>query len=184
VALRIEKTVQVNEPMERVWAFLSDPRKVATCVPGAQITEQVDEKTYKGTISVKVGPAVSEYSGELQILRIDPENHEIELLGKGRDVRGRGSASMKMTGKLRVVDEGITEMTSVSEVNLVGIVAQMGARVITEVSNVMFAQFTKNLQARLQQPEGTPDAQGAEVKPVKATSVAWEAGKRLFRRDG
>jgi carbon monoxide dehydrogenase subunit G len=170
--------------MEKVWAFLSDPRKVATCVPGAQITEQVDEKTYKGTISVKVGPAVSEYSGELQILRIDPENHEIELLGKGRDVRGRGSASMKMTGKLRVVEEGITEMTSVSEVNLVGIVAQMGARVITEVSNVMFGQFTKNLQARLQQPEGTPDAQGAEVKPVKATSVAWEAGKRLFRRDG
>jgi carbon monoxide dehydrogenase subunit G len=183
VALRIEKTVQVNEPMEKVWAFLSDPRKVATCVPGAQITEQVDEKTYKGTISVKVGPAVSEYSGELQILRIDPENHEIELLGKGRDVRGRGSASMKMTGKLRVVEEGITEMTSVSEVNLVGIVAQMGARVVTEVSNVMFGQFTKNLQARLQQPEGTPDAQGADVKPVKATSVAWEAGKRLFRRD-
>jgi uncharacterized spore protein YtfJ len=89
-----------------------------------------------------------------------------------------------MTGKLRIVDEGITEMTSVSEVNLVGIVAQMGARVVTEVSNVMFGQFTKNLQARLQQPEGTPDASGAEVKPVKATSVAWEAGKRLFRRDG
>ena len=183
MALRIEKTVQVSEPIEKVWAFLSDPRKVATCVPGAKITEQVDEKTYKGTISVKVGPTVSEYSGELQILRIDPENHEIELLGKGRDVRGRGSASMKMTGKLSVVDGGITEMTSVSEVNLVGIVAQMGARVITEVSNVMFGQFTKNLQARLQQPEGTPDAPGAEVKPVKATSVAWEAGKRLFRRD-
>lgn len=184
MALRIEKTVQVSEPIEKVWAFLSDPRKVATCVPGAKITEQVDEKTYKGTISVKVGPALSEYSGELQILRIDPENHEIELLGKGRDVRGRGSASMKMTGKLRVVDGGSTEMTSVSEVNLVGIVAQMGARVITEVSNVMFGQFTKNLQARLQQPEGTPDAPGAEVKPVQATSVAWEAGKRLFRRDG
>ena len=184
MALRIEKTVQVGEPIEKVWAFLSDPRKVATCVPGAKITEQVDEKTYKGSISVKVGPAVSEYSGELQILRIDPENHEIELLGKGRDVRGRGSASMKMTGTLRVVEGGVTEITSASEVNLVGLVAQMGARVITEVSNVMFGQFTKNLQARLQQPEGTPDAPGAEVKPVQATSIAWEAGKKLFRRDG
>ena len=182
--MRIEKTVQVSEPIEKVWAFLTDPRKVASCVPGAKITDQVDEKTYKGTITVKVGPAVSEYSGELQFLRIDPENREIELLGKGQDVRGRGSASMKMTGKLRVVDGGKTEMTSVSEVNLVGIVAQMGARVITEISNVMFGQFTKNLQARLQQPEGTPDASGAEVKPVQATSIAWEAGKKLFRRDG
>ena len=183
MALRFEKTVQISEPIEKVWAFLSDPRKVAPCVPGAKINDQADEKTYKGTISVKVGPAVSDYSGELQILRIDPENHEIELLGKGQDVRGRGSASMKMTGKLRVVDGGITEMTSVSEVNLIGIVAQMGARVITEVSNVMFGQFTKNLQARLQQPEGASDAPGGEVLPVKATSVAWEAGKRLFRRD-
>lgn len=183
MALRIEKTVQISEPIEKVWAFLSDPRKVATCVPGAKITDQVDEKTYKGTISVKVGPAVSDYSGELQILRIDPDNHEIELLGKGQDVRGRGSASMKMTGKLRVVDGGITEMTSASEVNLVGIVAQMGARVITEVSNVMFGQFTKNLQAKLQQPEGASELPSPEVKPVKATSVAWEAGKRLFHRD-
>ena len=183
MALRIEKTVQVSEPIEKVWAFLTDPRQVATCVPGAKITEQVDENTYKGTITVKLGPAVSEYSGELQILRISPENYEIELLGKGQDVRGRGSASMKMTGKLRVVDEGKTEMTSVSEVNLVGIVAQMGARVITEVSNVMFGQFTKNLQARLQQPEGAPDDPGTPVKPLKATSVAWEAGKKLFRRD-
>jgi carbon monoxide dehydrogenase subunit G len=183
VALRIEKTVQVSEPIEKVWAFLTDPRKVATCVPGAKISEQVDEKTYKGTITVKVGPAVSEYSGELQILRIDPENRELELLGKGQDVHGRGSASMKMTGKLRVVDSGKTEITSVSEVNLVGIVAQMGARVITEVSNVLFTQFTRNLQAALQQPEGAPDDPGAPVKPVKATTVAWEAGKRLFRRD-
>jgi carbon monoxide dehydrogenase subunit G len=183
VALRIEKTFQISGPIEKVWAFLSDPRRVAPCVPGAKITDQLDEKTYKGTISVKVGPAVSDYSGELQILRIDCENYEIELLGKGQDVRGRGSASMKMTGKLRVVDGGKTEMTSVSEVNLVGIVAQMGARVITEVSNVMFGQFTINLLARLQQPEGASDAPGAEFKPVKATSVAWEAGKRLFRRE-
>ena len=183
MALRVEKTIQVSEPIEKVWAFLTDPRKVATCVPGAKITEQVDEKTYKGTITVKVGPAVSEYSGELEILRIDPQNYEIELLGKGQDVHGRGSASMKMTGKLRVVDDGKTEMTSVSEVNLVGIVAQMGARVITEVSNVMFGQFTKNLEARLQQPEAAPDDPGTPVKPLQATSVAWEAGKKLFRRD-
>ena len=56
MALNIDKTFEVPEPLEKVWAFLSDPRKVATCVPGAQITDQVDEKTYKVTIKVKVGP--------------------------------------------------------------------------------------------------------------------------------
>ena len=115
MALQISKTFQVNEPVEKVWSFLSDPMQVAACVPGAQITEKVDDQTYKGAISVKVGPSVTDYKGEVQIVRLDNENHEIEILGKGRDVRGRGSASMKMTGKLRALDNGGTEVISTSE---------------------------------------------------------------------
>jgi uncharacterized protein len=184
MALKIEKSFEVEQPVEKVWAFLRDPRKVATCVPGAQITDQVDEKTYKGTIKVKVGPSVTDYNGEVEIVRLDPQNHEIEILGKGRDVRGRGSASMKMTGKLRVLDHGGTEVTSVSEIGVVGILAQMGSRVITEVSNVMFGEFVNRFQAQLQQPAGvgeSPQAASPDVEPIKATTVAWEAAKSLFR---
>jgi uncharacterized protein len=183
MALKIEKTFEVQEPVEKVWAFLSDPRKVAMCVPGAQITDQVDEKTYKGAIKVKVGPSVTDYNGEVQIVRLDKENHEIEILGKGQDVRGRGSASMRMTGKLRALDSGSTEVTSVSEITVVGILAQMGSRVITEVSNIMFGEFVKNFQARLQQPADDPTERvgGAEVTPIKATELAWQATKGLFR---
>jgi uncharacterized protein len=179
MAMQIEKTFQVKEPIEQVWALLSDPRRVATCVPGAKITEQVDEKTYKGAISVKVGPSATDYKGELEIVRLDPEKHELEILGKGQDVRGRGSASMKMTGKLRSLEDGGTEVTSVSEVNVVGILAQMGSRVISEVSNIMFGQFIKNFQAQLQQPADTP---AAEAKPVSAASLAWAAAKGAFHR--
>src|ERR1700751_4166403 len=180
MALKIEKTFVVQEPVEKVWALLSDPRQVASCVPGAQITEQVDDKTYRGAIKMKVGPSVTDYTGEVQILRLDPQNHEIEILGKGLDVRGGGSASMKMTGKLRALPDGGTEVTSVSEIGVVGILAQMGSRVITEVSNIMFGQFTKNFQALLQQPAEAPAGQAAasaEVAPIKATSVAWQAAK-------
>ena len=184
MAQKIEKTFEVPEPIAKVWDVLSDPRKVATCVPGAQITEQVDEKTYKGAIKVKVGPSITDYTGEVHIVRLDAENHEIEILGKGQDVRGRGSASMKMTGKLRALPNGGTEVTSVSEINVVGILAQMGSRVITEVSNIMFGEFTKNFQARLREPSGDPveHAAGAQVTPIKASSVAWQATKGLLRR--
>src|SRR5580700_1288310 len=180
MALKIEKTFEVPEPIAKVWAFLSDPRKVATCVPGAQITEQVDEKTYKGAIKVKVGPSVTDYNGEVQIVRLDTENHEIEILGKGQDVRGRGSASMKMTGKLRALPSSGTEVTSVSEINVVGILAQMGSRVITEVSNIMFGEFTKNFEAQLKQPA---DAPAEEAKPLSAASVAWAAAKGALDRN-
>src|SRR5215467_11610102 len=149
MAVRIEKNFQVKEPVDEVWTFLSDPRKVVTCVPGAQITEQVDERTYKGSISVKVGPSVSDYRGEVRVVRLDPEAHEIEILGKGQDVRGKGSASMKMTGKLTATTAGGSEVVSVSELSVVGILAQMGGRMIQEVSNVMFEQFMKNFQQKL-----------------------------------
>jgi carbon monoxide dehydrogenase subunit G len=185
LALRIEKTFEVNEPIEKVWGFLSDPTKVAGCVPGAQITEKIDDKTYKGSISVKVGPSVTDYKGEVQILRLDPQNHQIEIQGKGQDVRGRGSASMTMTGKLATLDNGATQVTSTSEVKVVGILAQMGSRVITEVSNIMFDKFTQNFQAALQQqPGGQPAVSVTEVKPepIQGGSIAWQAVKRMFRR--
>ena len=173
MAVKIEKTFQVAEPVEKVWAFLSDPRQVVTCVPGAQITEQVDDKTYKGAISVKVGPSTTNFKGEVQIVRLDPAAHEIEILGKGQDVRGKGSASMKMTGKLRELPDG-TEVVSVSELNVVGILAQMGGRVIQEVSNIMFEQFSNTFREKL---KGGEAAEAAAPKPISAVGLAFSALK-------
>ena len=183
MAMQIEKSFQVKEPIEKVWNLLSDPRRVAACVPGAKITEQVDEKTYKGTISVRVGPSATDYKGELEIIRLDAKKHEMEILGKGQDVKGRGSASMKMTGKVRSLPDGNTEVASVAELNVVGLLAQMGGRMIQEVSNQMFAQFTANFTARLQQERtasGDPAAAqaGAEdAKPIQAVPILLSAAR-------
>lgn len=195
MALRIEKAFQVNQPIDKVWGLLSDPTKVASCVPGVQITEKIDDKTYKGSIRVKVGPSLTDYKGEVQILRLDPPHHEIEIQGKGQDVRGRGSASMTMTGKLATLADGATQVTSTSEVNVVGILAQMGSRVITEVSNIMFDKFSQNFQALLQQsadqpaiaPAGTAEAAAASPPltppaPIEGGSIAWQAIKQMFER--
>ena len=193
MAVTSEQTFQVQAPIARVWALLSDPRKVATCVPGARITEQVDDKTYRGLISVKVGPSVTDYKGEVQIVRLDAQNYEIEILGKGQDVRGKGSASMKMTGKLRSLPGGATEVKSVSEVNVVGILAQMGARVINEVSNMMFQEFTRSFQEQLQQESAarnsstpTAPAPTRPARPISGFSLAlkalWAAIASLFRK--
>src|SRR6266446_5895407 len=122
--IRIEKSFQVQEPLETVWKFLRDPRKVVKCVPGAQITEAVDDRTYKGAIKVQVGPSVTDYKGQAHIERLDEQTHEIEMLGKGQDVRGKGSASMRMTGKVRTLPEGGSEVLAISEVNVVGFLAQ------------------------------------------------------------
>jgi uncharacterized protein len=183
MAIKIEKTFQVQESLESVWAFISDPRKVANCLPGAQITETVDDRTFKGVIKIQVGPSVTDYKGQVHIERIDNEQHEIEFVGKGQDVRGKGSASMKMTGSVRSLPDGHTEVGSVAEVNVVGLLAQMGGRMIQEVSNQMFAQFTANFTARLQRERtasGDPVAAqaGAEdAKPIQAVPILLSAAR-------
>jgi uncharacterized protein len=187
MAVKIEKSFQVNEPVEKVWAFLSDPRQVVTCVPGAQLTGQTDERHYTGAIRVKVGPSVTDYKGEVEILRLDQQAHEIEILGKGTDVRGKGSASMKMTGKVSSTADGGSEVVSVSELNVVGILAQMGARVIQEVSNIMFDQFMANFRRKLQEAPGQAGEDSGEAagpKPVSAVSVAFSALKAAVTRRG
>lgn len=175
MAVTIEKKFEVPEPVDKVWAFLSDPRKVVTCVPGAQILEQIDDHTYTGAISVKVGPSVSDYKGQVQIVRMDPAAYEIEILGKGQDTRGKGSASMKMTGKLRALENGGTEVVSVSELGVVGILAQMGGRMINEVSNIMFNQFTSNFRQKLASGDTSESSGGA--KPIGAVGLAFSALK-------
>ena len=200
--IKIEKTFRVKEPVDQVWKFLSDPRKVAGCVPGAQITEAIDEHTFRGSIKVQVGPSVTDYKGQVHIERLDDQNHEIELVGKGQDVRGKGSASMKMTGKVSALPGGGSEVIGISEVSVVGMLAQFGARVINEVSNKVFEEFTANFQTQLYQlgpvetlsgatlPQSVPTqvgpASAREPQPIKAIplvlSALWAGIVRFFRR--
>jgi uncharacterized protein len=182
MAVRIEKTFQVKDPVERVWTFLRDPRTVANFVPGAKITESVDEQTFKGAVSVKVGPAVTDFKGELHVQHLDEQNHEIELLGRGQDVHGKSNVSMKMTGKLSALADGGTEVKTVSEVNVVGILAQFGGRMIHDVSDVMFREFVKRFQARLEHPETQVPSEGSPTEPVNAVRVVSSALGRSVRR--
>ncbi len=179
--VKISKTFQVKKPAAQVWEFLSDPRKVATCIPGAQITETLDERRYLGTISVKVGPVLTDYKGELTIERLDAQNYEIGLLGKGTDVKGKGSASMKMTGKLRALPDGETEVTGISEITITGLLAQFGSRVVEEVSNQMFAQFTSSLQQSLQ-ATGNPGGVDEKTKPLRALPLVLAAIRNMIQK--
>jgi carbon monoxide dehydrogenase subunit G len=187
--VKIPKTFQVKEPIQTVWKLLSNPPRVVVCVPGAKITEVVDERTYKGAISVKVGPTVTDYRGEVRIETLDNDAHKIAMVGKGQDTRGKGSATMKMTGELQSLPDGGTEVTTLSEVSVVGVLAQFGGRMIQEVSNKIFAEFTKSFQQELEKeaeseraaqasdsskpppPAGTGTAESAEAQTTPSGSA-------------
>jgi carbon monoxide dehydrogenase subunit G len=142
----------------------------------------IDDRNFKGTISLKVGPSVTDYKGQVHIERLEPEHYEIEMVCKGQDVRGKGSASMVMIGKLLTLSDGTTEVTAVSEVNVIGLLAQLGSRMIQDVSGVIFKDFVKRFQQQLENANGEAIDPNAKAEPVQAVRVVGSAIGQAVRR--
>jgi uncharacterized protein len=166
MAFEITKTFVVKAPAAAVWEFLIEPQRVARCLPGAAISEKLDEKTYSGAMTVKVGPVSSSYKGKVVFERLDPARRTAEILATGTDVRGRGGADLRLTSSVREIAPGETEVTAVSLVNITGILAQMGRGMIQDVSDQMFQVFSQRMRAELE--SAAPAAQS----PAPAASSA------------
>ena len=145
----ITKTFEVDSTVEETWANLSNPEKVVICVPGASLTEKVDENNYKGEVELKFGPVKAKYAGLINFLERDATAHKMVLKGTGTDSKGKGSADMRMEGNL--VSKGrATEVKVSMDVNITGMLAQFGSRMINDVSNQVFDQFVNNFKNQLE----------------------------------
>ena len=144
----ITKSFHVEQSIEDVWANLTDPEKVVVCVPGASLTEKVDENNFKGGVELKFGPVKASYGGLISFIERDAATHKMKLKGTGTDTKGKGGAEMVMTGNLTQKDGG-TDVDISMEVSIVGMLAQFGSRLINDVSNQVFDQFIKNFKNKL-----------------------------------
>lgn len=158
MALRFEQSFVVKAPADRVWAYLTDPYRVVTALPGAAVTEKVDDTTYSGTITMKVGPVSARYRGTARFEKLDAAARAVEVTASGQDISGRGGADMRMTSQLAERSPGETEVNVVSEVNVTGILAQFGRGMIQDVSDQMFERFTGAVREALEGPAPDPVA--------------------------
>jgi len=170
MAFEIVKKFVVKAPPAAVWSFLIDPERVASCLPGAAITGKLDEKTWQGTMSIKVGPVSSSYKGKIIFERLDEPTMTAELSGVGQDVRGRGGADLKMKSEVRQNEAGETEVTATSLVNITGILAQMGRGMIQDVSDQMFQIFSQRLRAQLEAAPAAATPSPAAATPAPAAT--------------
>ena len=147
MGIPIEKRFVINAARPDVWAFLTDPSRVAACLPGAAITDRVDERTHAGTLTAKVGPVSARYKGTVRFERLDEEAGVAEIVAAGQDVRGKGGADLRMTSRVVARGPAETEVTVSSTVNITGILAQFGRGIVQDVSDQMFRQFTDAMRA-------------------------------------
>src|SRR5437764_14452556 len=100
MAFEITKTFSIKAPPAAVWEFLTDPERVAKCLPGAAITGKLDEKTWSGPMPVKVGPVQSSYKGKVAFAELDPASGSAEIVAQAMELRGQGGADLRVPSSL------------------------------------------------------------------------------------
>jgi len=171
--VQLDKSFPIAASPEAAWKFLQDVESVAGCMPGADITERVDDNHYKGTVSVKVGPAKMSFRGEVELRDVDPATRSLRLIGKGTDTSGTSGASMDLLARIDAAQDGTCELVGSSEVSMSGKAAAFGARMMNSVADRILGQFADNFAAQL---AATSPAEKAAAKPageLNALALGW-----------
>lgn len=199
--VKLEKTFAVEAPGASSWEILSDIETVAACMPGAEITEQVDDTHYKGKVRAKVGPATMAFAGAIEVLGIDPAKRELRLTSKGQDSKGTSSAQMDLTAWVLDSASGGSELKGEAEVTVNGKIASLGGRMMTQVADQILNQFGKNFAVKavaLGDVQGAGEAgsgasgdavaEAEETQAINGLAFAWSVFvgfiKSLFGKKG
>ncbi len=179
--MEFDDTLDVPLPLAEAWALLLDIERIATCIPGAELTEVVDDRTYKGKVAVRIGPVALSLVGQARLEEIDAECHRVSVKAQGSDPKGRGSTEAMIRFDLEPAAAG-TRVAIHSDVKLAGAIAQYGrgSGMIQSVASQLIGQFGDNLKAQI--AAGSASARSA-AKPISALTVlgkaAWDSlGKK------
>ena len=189
----IENAFTVAKPLDQVWDYLLDVHKVAPCMPGAELTETIDDRNWKGKLTMKFGPVSMSFAGSVTLEERDETAHRVVLHAKGTEQKGKGAADAKVTSWLEAVDAG-TAVKMQADMTLTGAAAQLSRGLLPEVSKRLTQQFADCLEQSIAATAGageqaaasTPSAAPAVAKPVGGVrlglAAAWSVIVSFFRR--
>ena len=195
--MEFDNEFEVPVPIDQAWDILMDIERIAPCVPGAELTEVVDEKTYKGKISVKLGPVALTFNGQTTFEELDVANYSAKLKAQGTDAKGRGGAHANVAFHMEPSDNG-TKVIIATSLQLSGAVAQYGRGVgmVKDLSQQIIGQFAEKIKKNVIDAETDESGAAADetataqdtpphvAAPVQVggmgLKVIWNAIKRLF----
>jgi uncharacterized protein len=185
----ITNEFEVAEPVDQVWQFFQNIPQVAACLPGAQLTEDLGDDKYKGTVAVRMGPVRLQFAGIADITERDEAAKRLTVHASGADEKGRGQASMVVTATLARTNRGTTKVGVVQDLQLSGAAAQYGRGMISDVSTILMRDFAVNMQGRIERinlGESPEQIAAASAAPARGFTLGLRAAMlaltRVFRR--
>lgn len=183
--MRIENEFEVAAPVEQVWRYLLDVPRMVPNLPGAELTEVIDEDNYRGRVVARLGPVSMRFAGTAQIVERDEAGRRLVMNASGSEEKGRGTASMVLTSTLLRSPQG-TKVAVAQDVQISGAAAQFGRGMIQDVSTVLMRDFAANIQQDIGRWSRGEAAAQRTAAPVSGFSVGLQAAlaalRRFFRR--
>src|SRR5215472_9828205 len=168
----INNDFDVAQPVAKVWEFFDDIPRVAACLPGATLTENLGGNKYGGQVAVRMGPVRLQFAGTAEITERDEAARRIVVNAAGADQRGRGQASMVVTATLSAAGGG-TKVAVTQDLQLAGAAAQYGRGMISDVTSVLMRDFSANMARQIDAAE-----QGETVQAPTAPAGGLAIGMR------
>lgn len=162
----IKSDFEVPEPPDKVWKFFDDIPAVAACLPGAELTDDLGDDKYRGTVSIRMGPVRMQFAGTAEIKERDDAAKRIVVDAAGADEKGRGQASMSVTANVVATARG-SKVEVAQDLQLSGAAAQYGRGMISDVTAVLMRDFATNMQIRIDAIE-----KGLSPDQIKTGSAA------------
>jgi uncharacterized protein len=181
----INNDFEVAEPVAKVWEFFGDIPRVAACLPGATLTENLGDDKYGGQVAIRMGPVRLQFAGTAEITERDEAAKHIVVHAAGADQRGRGQAAMVVSATLSQAGRG-TKVAVSQDLQLSGAAAQYGRGMIADVTAVLMRDFSANLASQIAAAERGESATQAAAAPAGGLAIglraAFMALGRVYRR--
>ncbi len=190
--LSIERRFEVSAPPEDVWAYLTTPELVVTCLPGAELVSSSDDgRSHEGTVTVKLGAMGVSYRGTAEFVEVDASARRLQVRAKGREKTGAGSAEMTMTAQVDAKGGGTSEVSLEAGASVSGKIVTLGRGMIEVVSEQVLSEFVACLSDKLatrggpaadDDPAGQAAPASATPAPANALAILWRALRSWLRR--
>jgi carbon monoxide dehydrogenase subunit G len=190
MAIHLENEFTVPASTDEVWEFLLDPKRVAPCMPGAELTEVVSDRQYKGKVNIRMGPVSLSFNGDVDITERDDTTKRMVMKAQGSEMKGKGQATAKIVSSLERNGSG-TKMRISQDIDLSGPLAQYGRGMIQDVSGSLMDEFAGRIQADLSRGRngntgGAAPAPVRKKNQVSGFKLGWIAFKsgiaRFFKK--
>lgn len=145
--MQIRGEINFDATPEKVWGVLLDPSVMAQCIPGCQELTEIEPDTYTALLKVGVGAVSGTYQGKLSVTdKVELTSYSMAFEGGGKQgfVKGSGEAQLKAAN-------GVTLLSYSCDVEVGGLIASVGQRVLEGVSQFLVKQMFTKLQSHVGQ---------------------------------